>query len=318
MNHETVPKQRLMEGISRAAEFWQKSQEDFKRQCKEAQEWLRQNSAKNSTPAWIEDLNRRGGTAHSYIIRSGHAFWGEHQLRESLRSLFHFAEQAYMDMCRHEETIAAYEIGRRGSSRDFSPDHPALLAQKEFLTYCASVVGFKETLKEIRCIFKKDQRDACTEKIDRTRDACFKSQVGLLIELLRNGLVHARLPSPVWSIATRASTGEKKAKLASLFLLRDDLVMLREGHLRWCKKERRDRGKKASQSWETAFQYFDEVSKDEDGLGRTISLTDLVAEHFQRLNACYNSVLSIFDARVSDCEKDFQSLLDSACSLYAD
>ena len=116
----------------------------------------------------------------------------------------------------------------------------------------------------------------------------------------------------------KASTGEKKAKLASLFLLRDDLVMLREGHLRWCKEEWRDGGKKASESWETAFQYFDGVCKHEDGLGATISLTDLVAGHFRQLDDCYNSILSFFDASISDCEQDFQSLLDSACSLYAD
>ena len=317
MNHEAVTTQRLMEGINRALERWQKSQEDFKRQCEEAHGWLRHNSATNSTPEWIADLNRRGGTAHSYIILSGHAFWEEHQLREGLRSLFHFAEQARMDMCLHEEAITAYEIGRKGSSREFSADHPALLAQKEFLTYCASAVGFKDTLRDIRHIYKKDQRVACTERIDRIHDACFKSQVGLLIGLLRNGLVHARLPSPVWSVTMKASSGDKKAKLASLFLLRDDLVMLREGHLRWCKEKWGDGGKKENQSWETVFQYSDGVCKHEDGLRDTISLTDLVAEHFRQLRTCYDSVLSLFDTSVADCEKDFQSLLDSACSSYA-
>ncbi len=303
MNHEAVLSQKLVEGIERSLELLQRSDEEFKRKREEARKWLKCNSATKRTPECIADLNRRGGIADSYIILSGHAFWKEYQLRDGLHSLFHFADQACRDMCLHENAIAAYKGNPEGSPKEFDAAHPALLAQKDFLTYCASAVGFEETLKGIRGIRCADAPD-----LKRISNDCFKSEIGVLIKLLRNGFVHARVPSPVWSTTAKASNGGKEARRASLFLFQNELESLRDRHL----EERQ-----AKKSWETAFAYFDRVCEHDDLLGPTMSLTYLVAQHFQQLNACYDSVLTLFGADVSDCEQDFQSLLDSASSLYA-
>ena len=303
MNQEAVSLQKLTKGINRSLKLLQKSDKELKRKREEARDWLKHNSGTNRTPEWIVDLNRRGPIADTYVILSGHDFWGEHQLRESLRSLFHFAAQACTDMRRHENAIAAYKDNQERSSREFDGNHPALLAQKDFLTYCASAMGFKETLDAV-----SDIRVTDASQINGIRDACFKSEIGVLIALLRNGLVHARVPSPAWSTKANTSTGDGEARWATLLLLRTDLEDLKTRHLRVRIEENR---------WHRALAYFDRVCEPNYVLGSTISLTYLVAQHFQRLDACYESVLSLFDANPSDCEQDFRSLLDSACSLYA-
>ena len=211
-----------------------------------------------------------------------------------------------MDICSREKGIAAYEIGRRGPALDVEVTHPADLAQKDFMAYCASAVGFRDTIRRIIQIRSDDE-----PVLSRLCRDCFESEAGVLIVLLRNSLFHARLLSPV------SSGSMQETSSGVMYILRSQLADLRHRHLTWCEEKSRSAQENARNQWVAALGYFDKVCVSDDWLGDAVSLSQAVADHFQQLNECYRSVRKVLEANVSAVERDFKSLVESAFSQYA-
>lgn len=309
---ENLPANKLLEGIEAALEFHREEMERRKEQCRKAKKWLKRHSANRDSETWIINLIQSCDLEDYYVILSGHVFWEEHELREGLRSLFGFAYQACVDVCSREKGIAAYEIGSRGPPLDVQLTHPADLAQKDFMAYCASAIGIRDTLCRIIEIRSDDGL-----RLSRLCKDCFESEAGVLIALLRNSLFHARLLSPVSSVSVQGVGSKKGTRLGVMYILRSQLIDLRDRHLEWCKGKSRRTYENAKNRWDVAFGYFDKICDHDDWAGDVVSLSRIVADHFQKLNHCYRSVREILRENVTDTERDFRLLIESAFSLEA-
>ena len=303
---ESLPANRLLEGTEAALDRQKEHVKWRKKECKKARNWLKRNSAEKASKPWIRNLIQGCDLEDYYVILSGHDFWEEHELREGLRSLYGFSYQACVDIYSREKGIAAYEIGRRGPPLDVEVTHPADLAQKDFMAYCASAVGFRDTLRRIIQIRSDDE-----PLLSRLAKDCFELEAGGLIVLLRNSLFHARPLSPVSSVSMQETSS------GVMYILRSQLSDLRDRHLKWCKAQGRSAHKNARNQWLAALGYFEKVCVSDDWTGDAVSLSQVVADHFKQLNKCYRSVRKILKTNVSAAEQDFKTLTDSAFSQYA-
>lgn len=310
---EPIPIDKLQKRLEGSLQMLRQAQATHKKRCEEAHSWLECHSAEKKAPQWIMDIVRRGDLEDSYVILSGHTFWEEHELREGLRSLYAFAHQACVDVCSREKGIAEYETGQRGLPTDLAVVHPANLARKDLMAYCASAIGFRNALVEIGKI-----RSADKSHISSLRKRCFELNAGPLIGLLRNSLFHARVVAPIPSAKMVGPGSNSKSRSSAMYIFEKQLLSLRDRHLAWCKSKRPGVTENAERDWAIALDYFDRVCGQEDWAGRVVRLSRLVGDHLHQMNICYRALLQLFSESVSNAERDFKRLLESASSQYAD
>ena len=138
-------------------------------------------------------MNSLVGEARQRVL-SHHGFWTEWRLRRGLRSLFHAAHKASIDICRHDASLAEL-----ASSQYFEHEVEHSLefaSQKDAVAYCALVFGVRDTLKEI-CKVRRDIED----KIAELRSSVFEKDISEFFRELRNNLLHGRVVIPQWEIS---------------------------------------------------------------------------------------------------------------------
>ena len=256
------------------------------------------------TPAWIIEFFAENPRADHYRLLSSHVFWPEYRLRTGLEHLHQVARHACTDFISNEAAIAPFDLGGTVSSMQSDIGNFVYAAQKDLIAYCSAASAFNETLETL--IQEKDV--AGLEQLGQIRRDCFCSPVGFLIRLLRNSLLHTRNVDTSWLI-TYNPPDQHGRTLSSVLRLTDrELQDIRKRDL----ASRRSPGehKMRTQQWKQAFSYLDETSRT-DTRGKYWSLSNIMADHFTKLNSCFVSTSKWLVSNISPIERDFYTLLRS-------
>lgn len=222
-----------------------------------------------------EAINSCVGDSRNNLLRN-HVYWKERQLRLGLESLISAAHQAYVDICRHDAALGALASGKEFQEH---VDHSiGYTAQKDMVAYCSLADGVSEILckiKKLRC----DIRD----KIQMIEEDAFNNHISEFIRMLRNNLLHGEVVVPQWSI-----TYEFERKIGV-------------GTMTYTAKELMDFGRWSEKSKKYISSFNDEK----------ISLSEVVRDHFGRLNQLNGKMTDLFAGNITETEKDFFDIEDS-------
>ena len=279
--------------------------------CREIKECF--DKGGTSSPQWVKDFCRNPLTLDRRDqILSSHPFWGEYRLRSGLDILFHAAHQAYVDLCAREAEIAPLDAGRKPfKSLDMS--RQTYSAQKEVTAYCASVVGMQYIVKDI------DKKKGVSALHNIYSEDCFASDVGELVGLLRNSILHARVSRPYTEITRHLPDEKGRTHYALVGLSKKDLIEAQSIHLKWAETKRGKTQKQLNEGkWEKAIRCFDRAAESSSILNdQVVPFSRIVETHFQQLQRAHTKASKWFIQNMSECEKDFFSLLVAGLS-YTD
>ena len=228
------------------------------------------------TPDSIRNrMNSLVGEARQRVL-SRHEFWTEWRLRRGLRSLFHAAHKASIDISRHDASL-----GELASSEHFEHEVERSLefaSQKDAVAYCALVFGVRDTLKEI-CEVRRDIED----EIEELWSGVFDKDISEFFRQLRNNLLHGRVVIPQWQISY---DHEAQHRTGAMMYHAGSLIQ--------------------SGKWNDRSQGFIDSFGEEK-----VQLSTIVRMHYRLLDESIRKVNDVFARNVSLSEKDFFDIEDS-------
>ena len=223
-----------------------------------------------------EDIRRdiNGLVSRREEVLRNHVYWKEWQLRQGLDSLIRAAHQAYVDVCRHDAALGSLA---RAADFDKHIDHAiGDPAQKDVVAYCSLASGVWDTFRRI-----KSRRPDIAGEIQDVAKRYSEHDVAQFIKDLRKNLSHGSVVIPKWTISLK-----HPKPIGSMVYGKDELLAFGEWGLR-------------------AKSYIRNVE------GDSISITQVVGDHFAHLENFGRNIQGLFGRNVTAEEIDFFCIEDS-------